>query len=133
MTSSNHPYCRFCRSRLEHTFVDLGMSPLCESYLSADQLNQMEAFYPLHVYVCSSCFLVQLQEYVSPERIFREYAYFSSYSDSWLAHAKAYTDEVVERFGLNSESLVVEIGSNDGYLLQYFAGREIQFWESSRR
>jgi SAM-dependent methyltransferase len=102
------------------------MSPLCESYLSADQLNQMEEFYPLHVYVCSNCFLVQLQEYVSPEKIFSEYAYFSSYSDSWLAHAKTYTDEVVERFGLNAETLVVEIGSNDGYLLQYFAGKAIQ-------
>jgi hypothetical protein len=84
--------CRFCGSNLEHTFVDLGMSPLCESYLSADQLNQMEPFYPLHASVCARCFLVQLQEYVSVEHIFSEYAYFSSYSESWLQHAK-YTDD----------------------------------------
>ena len=96
------------------------MSPPCESNLSADQLNQMEAFYPLHVFVCESCFLVQLEEYVSPENIFTEYAYFSSYSDSWLAHAKAYTEAMVERFQLGPDSLAVELASNDGYLLQYF-------------
>ncbi len=81
--------CRACGTPLQHSFVDLGMSPLCESYLRADQLNGMEPFYPLHVYVCERCFLVQLQEYVSREAIFSEYAYFSSYSDSWLAHARA--------------------------------------------
>src|SRR4029077_20359051 len=86
------PLCRFCKTRLQHTFVDLGMSPLCESYLSSAHLNQMEPFYPLHVYVCANCFLVQLEAYVSPEHIFSDYAYFSSYSDSWLAHAKAYTN-----------------------------------------
>ncbi len=112
--------CRFCGSTLQHTFVDLGMSPLCESYLKLDQLNQMEPFYPLHVYVCGHCFLVQLEEYVSPEHIFSEYAYFSSYSDTWLQHAKAYTDMIAERFQLNEQSQVVEIASNDGYLLQYF-------------
>ena len=79
--------CRFCGRRLTHTFVDLGMSPLCESYVSVDQLAHMEPFYPLHVYVCDNCFLVQLLEYVSPDNIFSDYAYFSSYSDSWLQHA----------------------------------------------
>ena len=120
-----HSGCRFCGTKLEHTFVDLGMSPLCESYLSADQLNQMEPFYPLHVYVCGSCYLVQLQEYVTPEHIFSDYAYFSSYSDSWLAHASKYTDQMAERFGLNGQTLVVEVASNDGYLLQYFVGKQI--------
>jgi len=117
--------CRFCGCALHHTFTDLGMSPLCESILSADQLNQMEAFYPLHVFVCEDCFLVQLQEYVSPEHIFTEYAYFSSYSDSWLAHAKAYTQLMVERFQLGPDSLAVELASNDGYLLQYFVEQGI--------
>jgi hypothetical protein len=112
--------CRFCGSALLHTFTDLGMSPPCESFLSADQLNGMEAFYPLHVFVCEHCFLVQLQEYVSPEQIFTEYAYFSSYSVSWLAHAKAYTEDMVKRFQLSRDSLAVELASNDGYLLQYF-------------
>jgi hypothetical protein len=112
--------CRFCGSALLHTFTDLGMSPPCESFLSADQLNGMEAFYPLHVFVCEHCFLVQLQEYVSPEHIFTEYAYFSSYSVSWLAHAKAYTEDMVKRFQLSRDSLAVELASNDGYLLQYF-------------
>lgn len=117
--------CRFCGTSLKHTFVDLGMSPLCESYVSPEQLNQMEPFYPLHVYVCDNCFLVQLEAYVSPEHIFSEYAYFSSYADSWLQHAKAYTDLMVERFHLNGESHVVEIASNDGYLLQYFVEKDV--------
>jgi SAM-dependent methyltransferase len=120
MNPTNHPQCRFCKSNIEHTFVDLGASPLCQSFLSADQLNQMEPFYPLNVYVCGNCFLVQLQEYVAPENIFSDYLYFASYSDSWLAHAKAYTDLMVKRFSINASSLVVEIASNDGYLLQYF-------------
>jgi hypothetical protein len=114
------PHCRFCGALLQHTFVDLGMSPLCESYVSVDRLNQMEPFYPLHVYVCDRCFLVQLEEYVSPEEIFTEYAYFSSYSDTWLQHAKRYTDMMVERFRLTDQSEIVEVASNDGYLLQYF-------------
>jgi hypothetical protein len=101
------------------------MSPLCERILRADQLNQMEPFYPLHVYVCGECFLVQLQEYVSPEAIFSDYAYFSSYSDSWLAHAKNYSDKMVRLFGLNRKSLVVELASNDGYLLQNFVNLSI--------
>jgi len=119
------PICRFCEAPLRHTLVDLGMSPLCESYLSADQLNRMEPFYPLRVYVCESCFLAQLEEYVSPEEIFSEYAYFSSYADSWLQHAKNYTDLMVERFGINTNSYVIEIASNDGYLLQYFIEKGI--------
>jgi SAM-dependent methyltransferase len=118
-------FCRFCGLNLTHTFVDLGMSPLCESFLSVDQLNQMEPFYPLHVYVCHNCFLVQLQAYVSPEKIFTEYAYFSSFSDSWLQHAKAYTDLIVERFNIGAHSHVIELASNDGYLLQYFVERGI--------
>ena len=122
---SVQPLCRFCKTRLQHTFVDLGMSPLCESYLSSTQLNRMEPFYPLHVYVCSNCFLVQLEAYVSPEHIFSDYAYFSSYSDSWLAHSQAYTSQMTERFSLDNSSLVVEVASNDGYLLQYFVQKGI--------
>ena len=117
--------CRFCGAGLQHMFLDLGMSPLANSYLKPTQLNQMERFYPLRVHVCARCFLVQLEEFESPEDIFGDYAYFSSYSDSWLQHAKAYTDLVVERFGLNRQSQVVEIASNDGYLLQYFLPRGI--------
>jgi SAM-dependent methyltransferase len=117
--------CRFCGTPLSHTFVDLGMSPLCESYLTAEQLNQMEPFYPLHVFVCENCFLVQLQEYVSTDSIFTEYAYFSSFSESWLAHSKAYTEKMIERFRLGANSQVVELASNDGYLLQYFVARGI--------
>jgi hypothetical protein len=114
------PKCRLCGSGLKVTFVDLGMSPLCESFLPADRLNCMEPFYPLHVYVCDSCFLVQLEEYVGPEAIFSDYAYFSSYSTSWLAHAKRYVDKMVKQLALTCSSHVVEIASNDGYLLQYF-------------
>jgi hypothetical protein len=117
--------CRFCGASLQHTFVDLGMSPLCESYLRADQLNDMEPFYPLHVYVCDRCFLVQLEEYVRPDAIFTEYAYFSSYSDSWLEHARRYTEKMIEELSLTSSSQVVEVASNDGYLLQYFVQRGI--------
>jgi SAM-dependent methyltransferase len=117
--------CRFCGSALRHTFADLGMSPPCESYLTAQQLDQAEVFYPLHVLVCEKCFLVQLREYVSPDQIFTEYAYFSSYSDSWLAHAKGYVDAMTDRFQLGAGSLVVELASNDGYLLQYFVQRGV--------
>jgi SAM-dependent methyltransferase len=124
-STRSHASCRFCGSALRHTFTDLGMSPPCESFLSADQLNGMEAFYPLHVLVCDQCFLVQLQEYISPENIFTEYAYFSSFSDSWLAHAKAYTEAMMKRFRLSADSLVVELASNDGYLLQYFVQQGI--------
>jgi SAM-dependent methyltransferase len=117
--------CRFCGAPLRHTFVDLGMSPLCESYLRADQVNTMEPFYPLHVYVCDRCFLVQLQEYVEREAIFTEYAYFSSYSDSWLDHSRRYTQKMIEELRLSRESRVIELASNDGYLLQYFVERGI--------
>jgi hypothetical protein len=117
--------CRFCRSTLIHTFVDLGMSPLCESYINAEQLNHMEPFYPLHVYVCDQCFLVQLLEYVTPEDIFSEYAYFSSYSESWKQHAREYVEMAIERFRLHEKSQVIELASNDGYLLQYFLERNI--------
>jgi SAM-dependent methyltransferase len=117
--------CRFCGKELQSTFVDLGMSPLCESYVDQSQLNQMEPFYPLHVYVCQNCYLVQLEEYVKPEDIFTEYAYFSSYSDSWLKHAHDYTEMIVERLKLGKNSLVVEVASNDGYLLQYFIKKGI--------
>ena len=118
--------CRFCGNGLRYSFVDLGMSPLCESYLRADQLNQMEPFFPLHVYVCERCFLVQLQEYVRVEEIFTEYAYFSSYADSWVEHARQYADLMIERFRLNGQSHVVEIASNDGYLLQHFVAKGIR-------
>ena len=123
--SGNNSCCRFCGKVLQHTFVDLGMSPLCESYLELDQLNQMEPFYPLHVYVCKNCLLVQLEQYVGAEDIFSEYPYFSSYADSWVEHAKHYTEMVVERFKLDEQSYVVEIASNDGYLLQHFLAKGI--------
>ena len=117
--------CLFCGTPLRRTFVDLGMSPLCESYRSEDQLQQMEPFYPLHVYVCERCFLVQLQEFVVPEEIFTEYAYFSSYADSWVEHMRRYADAIAPRLGLGKESLVVEVASNDGYLLQHFVEKGI--------
>ena len=117
--------CRFCAAPLRHSVVDLGMSPLCESYVSAEHFDVMEPFYPLHVYVCDQCLLVQLREYVSREAIFTEYAYFSSYSASWLAHARRYVDAMVERFDLGPRSRIVEVASNDGYLLQYVIARGI--------
>src|SRR5712692_1864132 len=117
--------CRFCGTMLRYTFVDLGMSPLANSYLTPAQLQQTEPFYPLHVYVCEECFLVQLEEFESPDHIFSHYAYFSSYSDTWLQHAQAYADMVTQRFALGKQSQVIEIGSNDGYLLQYFAAQGI--------
>ena len=117
--------CRFCARPLSHSFVDLGMSPLCESFIGAEESNQMEPFYPLHAYVCEGCFLVQVQAYVRPEHIFTEYAYFSSYSESWLRHAEAYVDMIIARLGLDARHSVVELGSNDGYLLQYFVARGI--------
>jgi hypothetical protein len=124
-TSARNPTCIFCANPLTQTFVDLGMSPLCESYVTREQLDQMEAFYPLHVWVCERCFLVQLQEYVTPEHIFTEYAYFSSYSDSWVQHAKDYTHMIIARLGLDKRNFVVELASNDGYLLQHFVHKEI--------
>ena len=112
--------CRFCTTLLTHTFCDLGMSPLSNSYIAADDLQATEPFYPLHAFVCSECFLVQLDEFASPQEIFCDYAYFSSFSDSWLEHSKNYTQLMHSRLGLDASSHVVEIGSNDGYLLQYF-------------
>src|SRR5689334_16282211 len=124
-TQNSLPTCRFCGAELRHTFVDLGMSPLCESYLRADQLDAMEPFYPLHVRVCADCFLVQVPDYVGPAAIFSDYAYFSSYSDSWLQHARAYVELMIARFGLDAGSQVIEVASNDGYLLQYFVAAGI--------
>jgi hypothetical protein len=118
--------CRFCGEQLTETCVDLGVSPLCESWLNASDLNKMEPFYPLHVFVCHKCFLVQVNEYVSGTEIFGgEYAYFSSYSDSWLAHARRYVEMITSRLQLNATSKVIELASNDGYLLQYFKERGI--------
>ena len=113
--------CMFCGSRNLHSVVDLGMSPLCESYVAPEHLNQMEPFYPLHLFLCADCYLVQLDQYVTPDHIFSEYAYFSSYSDSWVAHMQRYAADIIARLGLNADSLVIEVGSNDGYLLQHFA------------
>jgi len=117
--------CRFCGTALRHSVVDLGMSPLCESFLPAERLNAMEPFYPLHARVCDRCFLVQLEEYVRGEEIFSDYAYFSSYSDSWLDHCRRYVDQMIAQLGLGPSSHVVEVASNDGYLLQYFVQRGI--------
>jgi 2-polyprenyl-3-methyl-5-hydroxy-6-metoxy-1,4-benzoquinol methylase len=110
---------------LEHTFVDLGMSPLCQTHIEPTELNQMERFYPLHAYVCSNCFLVQVEEFVSPDEIFSDYAYLSSYSDSWVEHARQYVEMISKRLGLHAGSYVVEIASNDGYLLQHFVAKGI--------
>jgi hypothetical protein len=114
------PVCRFCSTTLHDTVVDLGMSPLCESYVPAEKLDAVEAFYPLRVYVCRKCFLVQLSEYVHVEEIFNEYAYFSSFSSAWLKHAEDYVAMISARLALGPSSFVVELASNDGYLLQYF-------------
>jgi SAM-dependent methyltransferase len=121
----NSSSCRFCGSPLHHTFVDLGMSPLCQTHITPEELNHMEPFYPLHTYVCDNCFLVQLQEFVSPQDIFTEYAYFSSYVDALLKNASDYADLMVDRFHLTPDSQVIEIASNDGYLLQYFLKKGI--------
>lgn len=121
----NGPLCRLCGEELTRTFVDLGSSPPCESYLAADQLDQPEIFYPLHVRICDSCLLVQLPAYVDAADIFTEYAYFSSYSDSWVAHAERFVEEMTTRLGLGPESLITEVASNDGYLLQHAVKRGI--------
>jgi 2-polyprenyl-3-methyl-5-hydroxy-6-metoxy-1,4-benzoquinol methylase len=114
------PRCLHCKNPLRHTFVDLGTSPLCESFVPQEKLNSMEPFYPLHVYVCDDCFLVQIEEHVAPEHIFTEYAYFSSYSDSWVEHMRRFAAMIAERLRLTKDGLVVEVASNDGYLLQHF-------------
>lgn len=112
--------CRFCSSTLLRTFSDLGLSPLSNAFVKPDAKDQEECFFPLHAYVCESCYLVQLEQFASPQQIFDDYAYFSSYSESWLRHCEAYTDLMIKRFGLGCSSQVVEIASNDGYLLKYF-------------
>ena len=119
-------HCRFCAAELQHSVVDLGMSPLCQKHVKPEQAKDAEKFYPLHAYVCDQCWLVQLEEFAAPDEIFsEEYGYFSSFSDSWLEHARVYTELMTERFGLNSDKLVVEIASNDGYLLQWFVQKGI--------
>jgi hypothetical protein len=112
--------CRLCGAPLRHVLVDLGMSPLCESFLAAGELDRMEPFYPLRVFVCDRCFLVQLKEYVAPADIFTEYAYFSSFSDSWVEHGRRFTADMTAQLDLGANSLVLEVASNDGYLLQHF-------------
>ena len=117
--------CRFCQTHLTQTFVDLGMSPLANSYLKPESISLAEKFYPLHAFVCSNCYLVQLEEFESPEHIFSDYAYFSSFSDSWLKHCQDYSEKVIKQFNLSQNSKVVEIASNDGYLLKYFHNKDI--------
>jgi len=117
--------CRFCNAKLKHVFVSLGLSPLSNSYLSKQQLNKREPFYQLDLYICNSCFLVQLEEYESPKNIFSDYAYFSSYSETWLKHIKAYVEKMIHTFQISRDSFVVEIASNDGCLLQYFMEKQI--------
>jgi SAM-dependent methyltransferase len=117
--------CRLCGAELQHVFADLGMSPLSNSFPTEAQLGGMEPFYPLTAFVCDRCFLVQLGEFASPEELFGDYAYFSSYSTTWLEHARAYVDMIVERLGLGPSSKVIEVASNDGYLLQHFVARGI--------
>ena len=118
-------HCRFCASALTLTLVDLGKSPLCESFLAADQVEAMEPFYPLHVRICTSCWLAQLPAFVPVDEIFTEYAYFSAFSDSWVEHSRRFVDSMTERLRLDNDSLVVELASNDGYLLQHFLPRGI--------
>jgi SAM-dependent methyltransferase len=118
-------HCRFCEAALELTMVDLGKSPLCESFLPADRVEEVEPFYPLHVRVCTHCWLAQLPSFVPPDEIFHEYAYFSAYSDSWVEHSRDYVEMIAERLGLGRSSLVVELASNDGYLLQHFLAKGV--------
>src|SRR5436190_24270301 len=118
--------CRFCNTELNDVFIDLNNSPASNSFLKEQELNEPETFYPLKVYTCHQCFLVQVDEYKKSDAIFNsDYVYFSSYSTSWLKHAKAYTDAMTKRFGYTGQSLVVEVASNDGYLLQYFKEKNI--------
>src|SRR5579862_4295535 len=118
--------CRFCKAILEHVFIDLQNAPPSNSFLTTDQLNEPEVFYPLKVYICHRCFLVQIDEYKTSDAIFNnEYVYFSSYSTTWLKHAEAYCEMMVDRFGFDSHSRIIEVASNDGYLLQYFKKKGI--------
>ena len=112
--------CRFCGRQLRTTFVDLGLSPLAQNHIEPARLHEPEAFYPLHVWVCDECLLVQLEQYVRPDDIFSDYAYFSSYSDSWVEHARRYAEAMTALMELGGDDLVVEVASNDGYLLQHF-------------
>jgi SAM-dependent methyltransferase len=120
-----NPKCRFCDASLKHVFVDLGMSPLSNAYLKPSELARMEPFYPLVVFVCGQCFLVQLEEFESPSGIFSDYSYFSSYSESWVEHARVYTNMIVDRLKLGRDHRVIELASNDGYLLQHFVAKGI--------
>ncbi|WP_082012324.1 class I SAM-dependent methyltransferase [Belnapia sp. F-4-1] len=124
-TSSTAPACRCCGAPLRETFAELGLTPLANSYVAPADAARMEPFYPLHALVCSDCRLVQLAEFESPQAIFSEYRYFSSVSEAWLRHAETYVERMVARFGLDGGTPVVEVASNDGYLLQYFARRGI--------
>jgi SAM-dependent methyltransferase len=125
MSDPSRGGCRFCGAALTHTFADLGMSPIANNYLTEDQLSSMEPFFPLHALACDRCFLVQLEEFETPEAIFSDYSYFSSYSTSWLDHCRSYVEMASERYGLGERSQVVELASNDGYLLQYFVERGV--------
>jgi 2-polyprenyl-3-methyl-5-hydroxy-6-metoxy-1,4-benzoquinol methylase len=125
LNTKSLPTCRFCQTGLEHTFVDLGLSPLANSYVKREALSRPQQFYPLHTRVCANCFLVQLEQFEAPEHIFSDYAYFSSFSDSWLRHAEAYVEQMLREKLVSSASRVVEIASNDGYLLQYFQRRGV--------
>ncbi len=118
-------FCRLCDHPLTQSVVDLGLTPLANSYIKPNALESDEAFFPLHARVCDRCWLVQLPQFQAPQDIFREYAYFSSFSESWVAHAKRYCDSVVERFGLTKKSFVLELASNDGYLLRHFLDQGI--------
>lgn len=121
------PKCRFCGADLSHQFVDLGMSPLCQTQIRPEELNKMEPFFPLLVHICAECFLVQLEEYVAPDVVFgADYPYYSSYSDSWVDHAKRYVEHVIADFGIDRDDFVVELASNDGYLLQHFVAQGIR-------
>jgi hypothetical protein len=122
---NGQPTCRFCATPLRLTVVDLGMSPPCQSFLPADRIRQMEAFYPLHAFACERCFLVQLEEFVPPKDIFSDYAYYSAYSTSWVEHAREYVEMIRARLELGPDDFVVELASNDGYLLQHFVGSGI--------
>ena len=124
VTSPKHA-CRFCGSALSHSFVDLGATPPANSYLRAEDLDECESYFALHALVCGSCWLVQLPAMRTPEQLFSDYAYFSSFSQSWLRHAEAYAEMMIQRFGFDGDALAVEIASNDGYLLQFFKQRGV--------
>jgi len=125
LPEAGRPRCRFDGQPLRHTFVDLGTAPLSNAFLSWAQLGSAERFYPLHAFVCEQCFLVQLEQFETPAHIFGDYAYFSSISETWLRHAQEFAAQAAERLGLGSDSLVLEVGSNDGYLLQFFQQKGI--------